>query len=175
MLENLSIQNFALIDKVQVQFSSGLNILSGETGAGKSILIGALGLLLGLKADTESIRSGCDEMVVSGVVHLGDNQEILEWLEERGFSPEDQSIIIRRTVKKNGRGSILLQSSPITLTCLREFTGSLFDMHGQHEHQFLVQPENHRRLLDQFGGCADLVRDFAGIYSRALKAQKSCH
>ena len=172
MLESLSIQNYALIDKVQVQFSSGLNILSGETGAGKSILIGALGLLLGLKADTESIRSGCDEMVISGVVHLGENQEVVDWLEERSFSPEDQSIIIRRTVKKNGRGTVLLQSSPITITTLRELTGLIFDMHGQHEHQFLVQPENHRRLIDRYSGCVNLVKDFADIYSRALKARE---
>ena len=170
MLESLSVANYALIDSLEVRFSPGLNILTGETGAGKSILIGALGLLLGLKADPESVRAGTEEASVAALIRLdpGEEAEALAWLEEQGISPEEGSIIIRRTVRKNGKGSLFVQSAPLTLTALRELTGLLFDLHGQHEHQSLLVLENQRKLLDRYGECTAAVEQFGAAYAHLL-------
>ncbi len=170
MLESLSVANYALIDSLEVRFSPGLNILTGETGAGKSILIGALGLLLGLKADPESVRAGTEEASVAALIRLdpGEEAEALAWLEQQGISPEEGSIIIRRTVRKSGKGSLFVQSAPLTLTALRELTALLFDLHGQHEHQSLLVLENQRKLLDRYGECTPAVEQFAGAYARLL-------
>ena len=113
MLEELHVHNFAIIDKLQVRFTEGLNVLSGETGAGKSILVGALGLLLGDKTDTSIIRSGAEETSVSGIISLGGNSEAAVWLQAHGIEPEDGEVILRRMLKSNGRGSLFIQSTPV--------------------------------------------------------------
>jgi DNA repair protein RecN (Recombination protein N) len=172
MLEQLLVSNYALIDRLEVRFSLGLNVLTGETGAGKSILIGALGLILGMKAETEAIRSGAKETEVSGIIKLDNNPEALSWMKEQGLEPENNAVIIRRVVKKSGKGAIYVQSSPFTLTALRELTSLLFDLHGQHEHQSLLSLENHRRLLDHFGGINAQVQKFASLHSKALKLRE---
>jgi DNA repair protein RecN (Recombination protein N) len=172
MLEELVVKNYALIDHLQVRFSRGLNILTGETGAGKSIMIGALGLVLGLKADTEALRAGASEIDVSGIVKLEDNPEVWDWLEAQGVAAENGTIIIRRVVKKSGKGTIFVQSAPFTLTALRELTGMLFDLHGQHEHQSLLSSENHRRLLDHFGDITAEVREFSALHTKLLKLRE---
>ena len=171
MLETLAVANYALIDRLEVRFTPGLNILTGETGAGKSILIGALGLLLGLKADPEAVRAGAEEASVSGVIRLEGSSEALDWLEAQGIRPEDGVIIIRRAVRRNGKGTLFVQDSPLTLASLRELTSLLFDMHGQHEHQSLLTPDNHRKLLDRYGDCTARVEEFAAAHSRLLSAR----
>lgn len=153
MLEELEIRNYALIEQGKVSFKPGLNILSGETGAGKSILVGALGLLLGSRGETEAIRSGSEEAVVTGVFRLEKSPEALEWLSSRSIEPEDGTVLARRILKSGGRGSIYLQSVPITRAEITEFSSLLFDLHGQHEHQALLSSENQRKLLDRFSGC----------------------
>jgi DNA repair protein RecN (Recombination protein N) len=172
MLEELIVQNYALIDHLELRFAPGLNILTGETGAGKSILVGALGLILGLKADTESIRAGAEEIDVSGVVRLEGNPEAESWVELQGILPEDHRIIIRRVVKRNGKGSIYVQSRPFTQASLRELTGMLFDLQGQHEHQSLLSPDNHRRLLDHYGGLTAQVQSFGLAYAQLIKLRE---
>ncbi len=171
MLEELHVHNYALIDRVSIKFSDGLNILSGETGAGKSILIGALGILLGQKADYSIIRTGTEEALVSGVVNVSRNQSVLRWLSEHDIAPEDGTVILRRVVKKSGRGSIYIQSVPVTRSILQEMTAMIFDMHGQHEHQSLLQKENHRKVLDLFAGCEKDADDFTNRFNE-LKALK---
>jgi DNA repair protein RecN (Recombination protein N) len=174
MLESLLVNNYALIDNLEVRFSPGLNILTGETGAGKSILIGALGLLLGLKADPESIRAGAEEASVSGVIHLDPQEETeaLAWLAAQGIGAEEGAIIIRRMVRKNGKGSLYVQSAPLTLSALRELTALLFDLHGQHEHQSLLVLDNHRKLLDRYGECTAVVEQFGSAYARLLELRE---
>jgi DNA repair protein RecN (Recombination protein N) len=172
MLEELVVKNYALIDRLQVRFSRGLNILTGETGAGKSIMIGALGLVLGLKADTEALRSGASEIDVSGIIKLEENPEVQAWLQEQGIEAENEMIIIRRVVKKNGKSTIFVQSTPFTLTALRELTGMLFDLHGQHEHQSLLSAENHRRLLDHYGGITSEVTSFSALHTSLLRLRE---
>ena len=164
MLEELNVKNFALIDDITVSFSDGFNVLSGETGAGKSILVGALGILLGKKADTSLIRIGCLEANISGIINIHDHREIPQWLEKHGISDEDGSLIIRRTIKKTGRGSIYVQSIPVLRSDLAELTALLFDMHSQHEHQSLFIVDNHRKLLDRFGGLEKEALDFYNLF-----------
>ncbi|TFG62086.1 MAG: DNA repair protein RecN, partial [Spirochaetales bacterium] len=155
MLEELHIVNYALIDELSVSFHPGLNILTGETGAGKSILIGALGLLLGGRGESAVIRTGTTEASVSGTLVVSGNPEACAWLAERDIKPEEERVIIRRTLKENGRGSIYIQSAPVARSDLQAFTSCMFDIHGQHEHQSLLNLENHRKVLDRYGGLED--------------------
>lgn len=152
MLERLSVKGYALIDSVEVEFAEGFNILTGETGAGKSILIGALGLLFGEKGDTDSIREGMDEAEISCTITIGANKEAGQWCRSKEIEPEEDQLLLRRTVKKSGRGSIFIQSTPMTKQDLQELTSLLVDVHGQHEHQTLFKLENHRILLDRYAG-----------------------
>ena len=150
MLEELTIKNYALIDELTINFDERLNILSGETGAGKSIVIGALGLILGAKGDSSAIRTGCEESHVSCVIKLSGENEAFLWLSEHEIEPEDDRIIIRRVIRKTGRGSIFIQSVPSSRKDLEELGSFIFDMHGQHSHQSLLSPESQRKLLDRF-------------------------
>lgn len=150
MLDELSIRDFALIDRVSVRFSPGLNLLTGETGAGKSILIGALGFLLGNKADTGIIRTGAEETLVSGVLDISDCPEARIWLADHGMDVEDGTVVIRRSLKRTGRGAVYIQNSPAVRQDLADFTALLVDIHGQHEHQSLLHSDDQRRLLDRF-------------------------
>ncbi len=171
MLEELHVHNYAIIDKLQVRFTEGLNVLSGETGAGKSILVGALGLLLGDKADTSIIRSGAEETTVSGIVSVTGNAEAAQWLASRGIEPEDGAVILRRMLKSNGRGSLFIQSTPVTRADLHDFSSLLFDLHGQHEHQSLLDLENHRRLVDRWAATEELAQRFHSLYA-SLASQR---
>ena len=159
MLEELSITNYALIEDLVVNFDSRLNILSGETGAGKSILIGAIGLIIGSKSDVSSIRTGCSESQVSCVIKIPTGNEALLWLAEHEIEPEDERIIIRRVVRQTGRGSIFIQSVPSSRKDLEELSSYIFDMHGQHAHQSLLNMDNQRKLLDRYAGVEENVAE----------------
>lgn len=176
MLEELHIQNYALIDRVTLEFHAGFNVLSGETGAGKSILIGALSLLHGARADTSAIRTGRDEAMVSGVFHVRTNPEAAAWLSERGIEHEDGAVLVRRTVKRQGRGAIYVQSTPVTRAELEELTSLIFDLHGQHEHQSLLSEDNHRTLLDRYAGLEEeaqsLRQRFGELSTLKRRAEK---
>ncbi len=161
MLEELVIRDFALIDRLSVEFDSGLNIVTGETGAGKSIIIGALSFLLGAKADIDVIRTGSDETSVSGVIHVGtENADAHAWLAEKGIQGEDGRIVLRRVLKRSNRGSAYVQDIPVSRSDLSILTSFLFDIHGQHEHQALLRTDTHRRYLDRFAGIESEVKDF---------------
>jgi DNA repair protein RecN (Recombination protein N) len=164
MLDELHVHNFAIIEKLQVRFTAGLNVLTGETGAGKSILIGALGLLLGDRADTSIVRAGAEEAAVSGVIGIGGSLEAAAWLAARGIEAEEGAVILRRVLKATGRGASFIQSTPVTRADLAEFSSMLFDVHGQHEHQSLLDLEQHRRLLDRHGGTESLAGRFHELY-----------
>ncbi|MDC7222677.1 MAG: DNA repair protein RecN [Spirochaetales bacterium] len=152
MLEELVIENVALIEKVDIKFGQGLNVLTGETGAGKSILVGSLSLLLGAPADKSLIREGKEEARVSGILPVKDLPELTDWYGRYGIEPEENTLLIRRTIKRSGRGTIYVQSQPVNLSALQELGAMLFDMHSQHEHQSLFVLDNHRKLLDRYGG-----------------------
>ncbi len=169
MLEELTVRNYALIDSLELHFCNGLNILSGETGAGKSIVVGALGLLLGDRSDSSVIRSGAEEAEVSCIIRPGQNKDALQWLEEREIELEDSTVLLRRTLKSSGKGSSFIQSTRVTRKDLAEFTSFLIDMHGQHEHQSLLSIENHRKLLDQYAGNGELA---ASLYRNFYQLSK---
>jgi DNA repair protein RecN (Recombination protein N) len=167
MIEELYIRNYALIDETRVHFAGKLNILTGETGAGKSVLIGALGLVLGNKADSTAIRTGCDEAEVSAVFHCG-SQEISRWLEEHDLDPSEDTLIIRRKIRSTGRGAVYIQSRPFTLSDLSELGRLLVDVHGQHDHQSLFYIDQHRRFLDKSGKLEEINGEVQRLFN-ALK------
>jgi DNA repair protein RecN (Recombination protein N) len=165
MLEELSVRNYALIDNLTLSFDGGLNILTGETGAGKSIIVGALSFLLGAKALPEVIRTGCDEAGVSAVISVdGSNEEFLAWLGEREIEAEEGRIIVRRTLKASGRSSMYIQNVPLNRTDLADAMAYLFDLHGQHAHESLLRKEAHRKYLDRFAG----LEEDAGEFNRTF-------
>jgi DNA repair protein RecN (Recombination protein N) len=165
MLEELHIRNYALIDNISVSFPPGFCVLTGETGAGKSILVGALSLLLGSKAGEDIIRSGTEEAEVSGVFRVAGNPDAEAWLEERQLAAEDGGLVVRRIIKKTGRGGVYIGGSPAALADLQAFAAFLVDLHSQHEHQSLFSPENHRRFLDRYAGLEERVRGFTGSFT----------
>jgi len=164
MLEELSIRDFAIIDRLSVRFESGLNLLSGETGAGKSILIGALGFILGAKADTGIIRAGAEETLVTGVVSVAGNTDALSWLGERGVEAEDGTVIIRRGLKANGRGAAYIQNVPVVRQDLQDFAATLVEVHGQRDGHALLKKDRHRALVDRFAGIEADVAAYGIVY-----------
>ena len=172
MIQELTITNYALIEKVKVGFAPGLNVLTGETGAGKSILIGALGLLLGNRADAEVIRTGADEAQVSGLFVCEPTEEALEWLAANDLTwPTDEPLLLKRTVRPQKRGVCSVSGHPVTRSQLEELTGFLVDLHGQHEHQSLFTADQHRRLLDRYAGLEADLKAF-GVEFQALSTAK---
>ncbi|TCW61987.1 DNA repair protein RecN [Treponema sp. J25] len=173
MLEELIIQDYALIDTLHISFEGGLNILTGETGAGKSIIVGALGFILGSKVDTDIIRTGREEVRVSAILGVDPrNTEALNWLTDHGIEPEEGKVILRRNLKQNGRGSMFIQNVPVTRNDLADFTSLLFDIHGQHEHQLLLKRESHRRYLDRFAGIEEEVLQFNRVFTTLSEKRK---
>jgi DNA repair protein RecN (Recombination protein N) len=173
VIQELTITNYALIEKVKVGFAPGLNVLTGETGAGKSILIGALGLLLGSKADAEVIRSGAEEAQVTGVFEGEPSQDAAEWLAANDLSwPGDEPLILKRTVRPQKRGGCSASGQPVTRAQLEELTGFLVDLHGQHEHQSLFTADQHRRLLDRYAGLEPDLKVFALEFQTLSQAKK---
>jgi DNA repair protein RecN (Recombination protein N) len=174
MLEELSIRNYALIDNLSIAFEDGLNILTGETGAGKSIIVGSLSFLLGGKADADVIRTGCDEAGVSAVIRIAkNNADALEWLKSRDIALEDQTVVVRRNIKASGRSSIYIQSIPLTRGDLAELMGMLFDLHGQHDHESLLRKDTHRRCLDRFAGIEEEAAAFNGLFTTLAEKKKA--
>lgn len=166
MLENLSIKNVALIDSLEINFSKGFNVLSGETGAGKSILINSISFLLGGKSNLEIIRHGAEEASVSAVFSIRENSEnARQWLNSHQIELENNEVLIRRTLKTNGRSSIWVEGVQITRTELVDFTSFLIDIHGQHDHQSLFKISEHRRFLDGFAKIENEVKTFTKMYT----------
>jgi DNA repair protein RecN (Recombination protein N) len=174
VLEELTIRNYALIDSISLSFRPGFNVLSGETGAGKSIIVGSLSFLMGGKAETDVIRSGSEEASVSAVVAISkDNAEAMEWLKNRDINCEEDTIIVRRTVKTSGRSSSFIQDTPVTRADLSGFMSLLFDLHGQHDHESLLRKENHRRYLDRFAGIEEEVFAYSRIFIELTEKRKA--
>lgn len=174
MLEDLSIQDFALIDSVTLDFFPGFTILSGETGAGKSILIGALTFLLGGKADLDSIRSGASEARVSGTLLIPETaQSARDWMAEHGITLENNRVLLRRMIRSTGKSAAWIQDTPVTRNELSELTSFVFDIHGQHAHQSLLRVDEHRRFLDAYAGIVDEVSSFSKIYAELAQKKRS--
>lgn len=154
MLTELRIRNFAIIDAVVLPLAPGLNVLSGETGAGKSIVVGALGLLIGERATADLVRPGADRAVVEGTFDLGDAAELRSQLDERGIDCEDGTLVLKREVPAaaGGRARAWINGTAVTAAVLADVGRALVNVHGQHEAQSLLDPEAQRRILDAFAG-----------------------
>jgi DNA repair protein RecN (Recombination protein N) len=173
MLEELSIRNYALIDSISLSFRDGLNVLTGETGAGKSIIVGSLSFLMGGKAETDVIRTGAEEASVSAVVSVNkNNREVFDWLQSRDIASDEDTVIIRRSIKASGRSSIYIQNIPTTRTDLADFMGILFDLHGQHNHESLLRKESHRRYLDRFAGIEEEAAAYNNVFTALAEKRK---
>jgi len=172
MLTHLSIRNFAIIRELETRFRPGLNILSGETGAGKSILVNAVNLILGGRASSDLIRTGTEEARVEAQFHLPDPSPISETLSEMGI-PFDGDLLISRTLSREGRNAVRINGVLATLQMLSLVTPRVISVSGQHEHQQLLRPEQHLLLLDAFAGLDGARGDLEERFSdyRALRSR----
>ena len=185
MLEDLTIKDFALIDSDYLEFTKGFTVLSGETGAGKSILIGALSFLLGGKADVQQIRAGKKEASVSGTFLLPSDLPVrteyteddeprnaLEWLNFHGIEIENDRVLLRRIIRDTGKNGAWINDTPVTRTDLAQFSSFLVDIHGQHEHQSLMKVTEHRKFLDARAGITADVEAFTAKYAVLVAKRK---
>lgn len=166
MLEELHITDFAIITDLRLSLKPGLNTLTGETGAGKSIIINAMNLLLGGRASSDLIRTGCREARVEGLFSVPENCPAVPVLQEMGHAC-DGELLIQRTINRDGRNKILINGSMATLTMLSKLGGVLINISGQHENQMLLRPENHLPLLDEFGGLVERREVLGALYREA--------
>jgi DNA repair protein RecN (Recombination protein N) len=172
MLRSLYIKNYALIEEFTVAFDRGLNIITGETGAGKSIILGAFSLLIGERSSGDLVRSGADKAIVEAEFELKGNPRLKKFLAEHEVECEDGGLIIRREVLARGTGRGYINDAPATAQLLKELGGYLVDLHGQHEHQSLLRTEGHIVLLDEFGELTESVdayQDTRGKHTALLK------
>ena len=166
MIRELSIKNLALIDTLTIEFHRGFSVFTGETGAGKSILIGAIGLILGERASTESIRSGCEQSEIAGTFELEEIAVPLRKLLDRADIPlEENTLIIRRIITKTGRNRIHVNQVPTPLSTLKSIGDYLVDFHGQHQHQSLLKPETAVILINSLPGVAARWKSFQTAYT----------
>ncbi|MBQ7970344.1 MAG: DNA repair protein RecN [Treponema sp.] len=182
MLEDLSIKDFALIESDYLEFNKGFTVLSGETGAGKSILIGALSFLLGGKADVHQIRTGAIEASVTGTFYLPPEENLLanpeeplsarQWLEVHGINIENDRVILRRYIRDTGKSGAWIDNVPVTRADLAQFSSFLIDIHGQHEHQSLMKVSEHRKFLDARAGIENEVANFTKMYALLVEKRK---
>jgi len=166
MLVELAVENYAVIEKVRVRFHPGLNLLTGETGSGKSIVVDALALLLGGRASAEMVRSGAERARVSGIFELAREKGLQALLGEAGIETEDGELIVEREILANGKSRAFAGSRPVTTALLRELAGYLGDIHGQHDQQQLFWPSVQREMLDGFAGAAELAAETSALYAR---------
>lgn len=185
MLTELRIRNFAIIESLTLPLSRGFNVLSGETGAGKSIIVGALGLLLGERASADVIRTGAERATVEGVFDVSDRPEIRALLDERGIEVDESLVVLKREVT-TGRARAWINGTPVNAGLLAEVGRLLVNLHGQHEAQTLLDGEAQRRILDAFAGASDqaaavrqahdelhaIVRDIVDLTKRRADAER---
>lgn len=152
MIQQLYIHDFAVIDELRIDFGPGMNLLTGETGAGKSIIVDAANIALGERSDAEVVRSGCERALVEMVLDVSDSPVAMNLLQDAGLTPEDGQIIVSREIFQNGKSQCRINGRPVTLSFLKDVTDSLVDVHGQHEHQFLLKPTRHISVLDGWLG-----------------------
>ncbi|MDE1506537.1 DNA repair protein RecN [Ligilactobacillus salivarius] len=174
MLQELSIKDFAIIDEIQISFQPKMTVLTGETGAGKSIIIDALGLLAGGRGSTEFIRKGEKKAVIQGLFTLPREANTYNILEEYGIDSEDGQIILRRDLYRGGRNICRINGMMVNLATLRKVGETLIDIHGQNEHQELMKPENHIDLLDEYDKKTSQLRNqYQVVYQNYRKLKLS--
>lgn len=172
MLTELRIKNFAIIESLSLPLARGFNVLSGETGAGKSIIVGALGLLLGERASVDLIRTGAERASVEGVFDISERAEIAQLLDERGIDAEEPLVVLKREIAAAGRTRAWVNGSAVSASLLAEIGRHLVNLHGQHEAQTLLDPESQRRILDVFAGASDVAGQARAAYDDLASARR---
>jgi DNA repair protein RecN (Recombination protein N) len=166
MLLDLVVENYAVIERVRVRFHPGLNLLTGETGSGKSIVVDALALLFGSRASQDSVRSGAARARISGLFELPRDRALQELLESAGIEVEDGELLLEREISAEGKSRAFAGSRPITAALLRDLAPYLGDIHGQHDQQMLFSSDAQLEMLDAFAGAAGEVAEAAALYGR---------
>ncbi len=172
MIVQISLKNYAIIDSLTVEFSDGLNIITGETGTGKSIIIDAINILLGDKVSSDIVKTGTTQTTVEALFDITNNKELLDKLEDRGYSTSDEQLVIKRIIPLTGKGKIFINGSIATLSTLSDITTGLIDIFGQHEHQSLIKPGGHIKFLDSYSNNLSLLEEHKNSYSRYLCISK---
>lgn len=170
MLEELTIKNVAVIDKLSVSFDNGLNVLTGETGAGKSIIIDSINMILGDRAKKELIRNGTDKAEVEAVFTICDSVKPL--LEENGIDTDDDAVIINRSITADGKSRARINGSAVTVNVLRDVADKLINIHGQHDNQALLSPKKHINFLDNYAKTQPLLEKYRGLYDRRRELER---
>ena len=165
MLRRLSIRNIVLIDALDLDFDAGLGAMTGETGAGKSILLDALGAALGARANADLVRMGADKGSATAEFELDDDHPAWAWLREQGHEIEDAALIVRRVISREGRSRAFVNDQPVGVATLRELGTRLIEIHGQFDDRALVDPAGHRGLLDAYGGLQKEHRQVNALYT----------
>lgn len=166
MLKHLSIKNFVIVDQIELDLLPGFTVVTGETGAGKSIVIDALTLALGERGDSSQIRAGCDRAEINALFDVTRLPDMVNWLRDNDLEGDPDICLLRRIVENSGRSRSYINGHGVTLQQLRLAGNYLIDIHSQHAHQSLLQKETQRELLDAFSGCADLARTVKTAYQR---------
>ena len=174
MIKSLSIKNVVLIDELNLDFPNGFVVFSGETGAGKSILLDSLGFVLGKRADVSMIRKGEDKLSVSAVFELNKKNEAIKKICDEYDLEYDDEIIIKRSLFADGKGKIFFNDQPITQKLLKEIGALLVEIHGQFDNQGLLNPETHREVLDNYGDYKNFLQNLSEKFFVWKKAQKEC-
>jgi len=170
MLQSLSIRNFTLIESLDLTFSRGLNIITGETGAGKSIIVDALLLLFGERGSAEYVRKGAQKAIIEGTFSIRGNDAVPAFLQDHEFDVDGDNLILRREVSDKGTSRSFINDTPATLTITRELGNLLVDFHGQHEHQSLLKAEAHVNFLDNFEGLHDVLKQYHDCFGRLKRS-----
>lgn len=172
MLKNLRIKNYALVDDLEVEFQPGLNVITGATGAGKSIIVGAVNLILGERAQSDVVRTGFETAIIEGVFELTEDGDFQNLLSELGLILQDRSLIIRREISSKGQSKCYVNDRLVTLASLKSIGDKLADLHGQHEHQSLLNAERHIEYLDHYGDSGEVLSRVSETYHFLGKKQK---
>lgn len=170
MLTSLKIENVAIIESAAIEFGCGLNVLTGETGAGKSIVIDSINAILGERTSRDIIRTGAQSAKVYAVFE-DVNENVRKFLDENGIDCEDGVLIINRTLSREGKNVCRLNGAPVTVSMLREIGSELIDIHGQHDNQALLSPEKHCGFVDSFAGNAEIIADYREKYGRLCEVR----
>ncbi|MCI0434296.1 MAG: AAA family ATPase [Gemmatimonadetes bacterium] len=173
MLLELRIENLAVIETLTLKLEPGLNTLTGETGAGKSIIVGALGLLMGERASSDAVRSGASRAVVEGVFDVSALPDVRALLEDRGITVDEELLVVRREIVPEGRSRVWVSGAAATVGLIAEVGRRLVDLHGQHEHQTLLRGDEQRVILDAFAGGASHAAEVSGAWDRLTATRQS--